>query len=399
MIASPLADETVSPRPAQPLSRQSSAPYLPALTGLRGIAAMWVVSYHLWQFSGSPKIAMPLGFFDVDLTPLLGSGFRGVDLFFVLSGFLLSMPFLRADRENLRRPNLFRYALRRCRRVLPAYYVQIVILCAVFYFIDDTRALTPANLTAHALLVQNFLPMSISLNGVYWTMPIEWDFYIVLPLMTLMLARFRPVITLLILVVITVMFRYACYRALTDPAWVQFVEFGKIMQLPARFDEFFYGVLGAWIFLRYPIRPNVACWMTIIGIAGIVAAIVINATVASFIYPAVLPWVLIGFSWLGISFGAIVLGSAAQYASWFGAKPVAWIGLISYSLYLWHYPLLGVAKHFGWTAASGATALLQNLVLLLPPILFVSWLSQHFVERPFLASRGPAHGMPASLEN
>ena len=59
--------------------------YLPALTGLRGIAAAWVLVFHLYQYSGSPDLG--------PLTSLAGCGYMGVDLFFVLSGFLLSMPF------------------------------------------------------------------------------------------------------------------------------------------------------------------------------------------------------------------------------------------------------------------------------------------------------------------
>ena len=394
------ADETVSTYLAQTLSRAPSANYLPALTGLRGIAACWVLLFHLWQFSGSPKLMLPLGFFDLDLTPLAAFGYMGVDLFFVLSGFLLSIPFLRADRDGTKRPNLVRYAIRRCRRVLPAYYVQLAIICAVSYFTGEMRALTPSNLIAHTLLVQNLFPSSVPLNGVYWTMPIEWDFYIVLPLMAFVLAKVRPAITLAILVTLSVAFRFACYRAVSDPAWAEFVDFGRIMQLPARLDEFFYGVLGAWLFLRYPFRTVTTRWMIVVGVAGVLSAIVVNANVANFIYPAKLPWILIGFTWLGLAFGAIVLGSAAQHGlqTWFSSRVVAWLGLISYSLYLWHYPLLDVALRFGWAASGGAPALLQNFVLLTPPILLVSWLSQHFVERPFLVSRHHRHGMPASLE-
>ena len=80
--------------------------YLPALTGLRGIAAAWVLLFHLYQYSGSPDLG--------PLTSLAGCGYMGVDLFFVLSGFLLSMPFHRARMEVAPPPNLLRYAWRRC---------------------------------------------------------------------------------------------------------------------------------------------------------------------------------------------------------------------------------------------------------------------------------------------
>ena len=84
------------------------------------------------------------------------------------------------------------------------------------------------------------------------------------------------------------------------------------------------------------------------------------------------------------------------------SRAIAWLGLISYSLYLWHYSLLQVAQHVEWIATGSASALLRNIVLLTPPILGVSWLSQHVVERPFLRTRARGareHGLPASLEN
>jgi peptidoglycan/LPS O-acetylase OafA/YrhL len=103
---------------------------------------------------------------------------------------------------------------------------------------------------------------------------------------------------------------------------------------------------------------------------------------------------------MGLSFGAIVLGAAVTPHR-LDARPIAWLGLISYSLYLWHYPLLKAAQYFGWPAWGDGIALLRNTLLFAPGILLVSWLSQHFVERPFLVARSRgerAHGMPASLE-
>jgi peptidoglycan/LPS O-acetylase OafA/YrhL len=107
---------------------------------------------------------------------------------------------------------------------------------------------------------------------------------------------------------------------------------------------------------------------------------------------------------MGLSFGATVYGAAAQSGSRlrFGGRVLGWLGLISYSLYLWHYPLLQVAQYFNGNATGGPSALLQNIIVLTPAILFVSWLSQHFVERPFLverSSRTPTHGMPASIDD
>ena len=77
---------------------------------------------------------------------------------------------------------------------------------------------------------------------------------------------------------------------------------------------------------------------------------------------------------------------AAAAQSWFRGRALAWLGLISYSLYLWHYPLLQVAQQFGFLAVGSPLAMLRTVFVVTAPILLVSWLSQHFVERPFLAS-------------
>lgn len=366
--------------------------YLPALTGLRGIAAAWVLVFHLFQFSGSPDLG--------PLTSLAGCGYMGVDLFFVLSGFLLSMPFHRARIDGVPQPNLLRYFWRRCKRVLPAYYVQIVIIVCALLYVGHAEMVTIPNLVAHAFLVGNFFPRQPMLNGIYWTMPIEWDFYATLPLFVLLFVRLRSLTTWIVLFVLTLAFRYACVRANGNVAWSEWVDYGRIMQLPARLDEFFYGILGAWIYLRYPISTKTARWFVVAGVIGIIGAMAAFHYVGNFIDEPKLPWTLLYFTWMGLSFGAIILGAAVTPHR-LDARPIAWLGLISYSLYLWHYPLLKAAQYFGWPAWGDGNAFLRNALVFTPAILLVSWLSQHFIERPFLVTRPRsehAHGMPASLE-
>jgi len=363
--------------------------YLPALTGLRGVAATWVLLFHLWQFAGSPSLAMPIGAASLSLTPLVRCGFMGVDLFFVLSGFLLAIPFHRAALGRSRTPRLATYWRRRCRRVLPAYYAQLIILVAVFAAWGQTEALGVANLGAHALLIQNFFAASVPLNGVYWTMPIEWDFYVVLPLMAWVLARLRPLPALAAMIGLSVGFRWICVLAAGDLAWPQWIDYSRIMQLPARLDEFFCGVLGAWWYLRRPLSGAAARTWVAAGLLGIACCMAFWELPGNFLAEARTPWVLVYFTCTGFAFGMLVRGAAGQPAAgavWFGGRALAWLGLISYSLYLWHYPLLLALAHFDLLASGGAFALLRNALVALPPILLVSWLSQYCVERPFLAS-------------
>ena len=64
---------------------------LPELTGLRGLAAVWVLIFHVWAFAGEP--ALSLGGSGISLAPLFATGWAGVDVFFTLSAFLLTLPF------------------------------------------------------------------------------------------------------------------------------------------------------------------------------------------------------------------------------------------------------------------------------------------------------------------
>jgi peptidoglycan/LPS O-acetylase OafA/YrhL len=359
--------------------------YVPALTGLRGIAAGWVLLFHLWQFSGSPALTIHIARLTIDFTPLAACGFLGVDLFFGLSGFLLSLPFHRAALTQAPMPSLRTFWIRRCRRVLPAYYVQLAIIVAALLAIGEMRALGPANLIGHVFLVQNFVPTREMLNGVYWTMPIEWDFYAVLPLLALALARCRKSLVTLVVLALVVAFRVLCYGAYSGVPWASHFDYGWIMQLPARLDEFFFGVLGAWMHVRRPLSVAAARRCLWTGAAGIAIAMAVFARVGNDLLPPQMPWMLLHFTWIGAAFGALILGAASQ-RRWFCWRWLAWLGLISYSLYLWHYPLLQVAQHFGLLAVGTPPDMVRTVFTVTAPILLASWLSQHFVERPFLAS-------------
>jgi peptidoglycan/LPS O-acetylase OafA/YrhL len=368
------------------MSSATGAPdYVPALTGLRGVAAGWVLVFHLWQFSGSPALAIHVAGSVIDFTPLASCGFLGVDLFFGLSGFLLSLPFHRAIRARASMPSLRTFWIRRCRRVLPAYYAQLAIIVAVMLAIGNAAALSPLNLAAHVLLAQNLAPVRETLNGVYWTMPIEWDFYAILPLLMLALMRFRAAWVLLGVMTLVAVFRVLCYGAYSGASWASHFDYGWIMQLPARLDEFFFGVLGAWMHVRRPLSVAAARRCLWTGAAGIAIAMAVFARVGNDLLPPQMPWMLLHFTWVGAAFGALILGAASQ-RRWFCWRWLAWLGLISYSLYLWHYPLLEVAQHFDLLATGDSAALLHTALVATPPILLVSWLSQHFVERPFLAA-------------
>ncbi len=362
--------------------------YFPNLTGVRGLAALWVLMYHAWQFANGPALVLPLPGIGLDLTPLFKCGYFGVDLFFVLSGFLLSMPFHRAALEGRPRPSLREFWIHRCRRVLPAYWLQLLILATIFLYVGQTSRIALRILGAHALLVQNIVPWPVPpLNPVYWSMPVEWDFYVALPLLALFAARCRWQLALSLVLVFVFAFRVLCYWSLTDPALKMFISYPDVHQLPARLDQFFIGVCAAWIMASRPPSPRAATAWLCGGIALIVTLAYVAAPRDDFLVRIDVPYLFFHHSVTALGFGMLVLGAAATTragTALFANRPMTFLGLISYSLYLWHYPILQVAQIAGLTSDTYAPAWVMVLVAAIPAILLIAWLSYRYVERPFL---------------
>ncbi|HEY2395916.1 MAG TPA: acyltransferase [Rudaea sp.] len=368
--------------------RAGTPSYFPALTGIRGIAALWVLMLHAWQFSGAPVLAVALPGGHLDLTPLFKCGYFGVDLFFVLSGFLLGMPFHRAFLAGTARPSLREFWIHRCRRVLPAYWMQLAILAAVYLYLGQADLAAPGNLFAHALLIQNVAPWPVTLlNPVYWSMPVEWDFYVALPLLAIFVTRCRWPLALLLAVSFAIAFRVLCYRSLTEASLAHVIGFGDVQQLPARLDQFFIGICAAWIVARTPPSPRTSLACMFAGVIGIVAMAYAAAPRDDFLVRIDVPYLFFHHTLTAIAFGLITLGAAGGTrigAAVLANRPVTFLGLISYSLYLWHYPLLSAAHAAGWMDGAHVAPWLVVALIVVPLVLLVAWLSWKFVERPFL---------------
>ena len=149
----------------------ATADHVATLTGLRGLAAVWVMLLHLWLLAGAPALTV-LG---VDVTAPFSTGYLGVDLFFVLSGFLLARPFLRWRDGHAPFPNLAIYFKRRALRVLPAFYVQLAFLLVLAKLTTGAWPVDALQLLAYLTLQFWLHPgMGGLLNGVWWTLPVEW---------------------------------------------------------------------------------------------------------------------------------------------------------------------------------------------------------------------------------
>jgi peptidoglycan/LPS O-acetylase OafA/YrhL len=352
---------------------------LPALTGLRGIAAVLVVGLHLWLACGSPAIVM-LGY---PLHAWAACGYLGVDLFFVLSGFLLALPFVAAARGERPFPSLRTFFARRARRVLPAYWVNIAVLVVVAYAIDRT-VFEARTLAAHVALLQVLLPGVQTINPVTWTLPVEWTFYLVLPLAGwAMLRGARWPFLLALALVWAVTTRLLVYDWWWDgrTGWV--ATPGSILHFNARVDQFAFGVVAAWVHFSVPISVVTRRVLLALGIVGLLSLVPWLAARGDVFGNADYPWLLWHFTVVALMWTLVVLGLAAPVSSRDARTPkvLSFLGMISFSLYLWHLPVIAWVWRSAIPASLGvpvaaAVALIGALLL--------AWLSYRFVERPFL---------------
>ena len=165
-----------------------------ALEGVRGLAALAVFGFHAWLYTRAHVIADARGQ-GVD-DQLLSQLRVGLVLFFVLSGFLLYGPWVRAGLDRARRPALGRYARRRLARILPAYYLAIGVAILVLWPLEGSPGvrLPPAGkLPLFLILGQNQDPQTVlTLVPPTWTLAIEASFYLVLPVFGWLALRARP---------------------------------------------------------------------------------------------------------------------------------------------------------------------------------------------------------------
>ncbi|MFA5627748.1 MAG: acyltransferase [Thiohalomonadaceae bacterium] len=366
-----------------------------ALTGIRGWAALWVLFYHAWVIAVPRRINLPLGDWTLDLTPFFSIGWAGVPIFFVLSGFLLALPFAAWQAGMRERPAPGRYLFRRVVRVFPAYYAQLLLLLLLAIVLHGQIPLNDLGAVWRHLLML-FVPPPLGttpLNGVWWTLPIEFSFYLVLPLMAFLLRPSRWWLLLATVVGSMLLWRgvtISLLAAETVP-----VRLLMAYQLPGSLDSFGLGMLGAGLYVNRA-RLGLA-QLSNFYLAAITtsALLIVVATLYWMHYNYLDYWQhsLIFYTWtplFGTAISALLFAgvSGCRLANGlFGNRVMIFCGLISYSVYLWHYPVMGwllksdfILGHEGYNLPR----LLSAAVLI---TFLLASLSYAFIERPMMRLR------------
>lgn len=344
--------------------RTGSGWRLPQLDGLRGIAAMMVLISHVW--SRTPGIEYSWPYAAVDR-----GGAGGVLLFFALSGFLLYLPWRRSELEGRPTPSLRDYALRRCLRIMPAYYVSVVALAVLRVVVGGQEPISAQAMALHFL----FLPtLGAPLQTVYWTLQTEEFFYWVLPLLHRVIATWGPRLMWLGACVIAAAWTWIGIRWLSGRTLQHWLE-----QTPLFLPAFGLGIWTAVVWSRDRTAPGAGRYVWL-GAFAYFALAPLAAYVSRQTHHVLTPITMVA---LAPAASLLVLGAARGGAPLLAHPVLRFLGGISFSIYLWHFVVIRVVpvpapiSEMFWTRVLYTTAITV-------PAATVSFL---FVERPFLKLR------------
>lgn len=338
-------------------SRAGGISYIPAVDGLRAVAIVPVILFHCG-------------------TNIFRGGFVGVDVFFVISGFLITSLIVRSiEKGEFSIADFYR---RRIRRIFPALFVMMATALMTGYFL-----LLPARFDE---LARSALSAALSLSNLYfwrfsgyfdtkseeqpllhtWSLGVEEQYYLLFPLALAILYKiFREkpkaaVITLLVI-------------SLSISVWLTPLRpTAGFYLLPARAWEMMLG--GLLAFLAPTDRGKAI--NSVVGVAGLTAI-----TVAVFSISTFTPWpgyaALLPTTGAALTIYSIRMGSGAASAM-LATGPMVAVGRMSYSLYLWHWPILVFARYLTQPTLSARVT-----VIAIMSTVVVSALSWRYVEQPF----------------
>jgi peptidoglycan/LPS O-acetylase OafA/YrhL len=382
------------------------------LDGVRGLLCLMIAVTHITGHY-SPKTAATWQ------TNVFGFS---LVYFFVLSGFLLSLPFIRnliKDRASATLPNVTDYTVHRLARIMPAYVVIFLLvnfLLQVSYVQNPalqplgtdagTGMITdPGMLIANLTLTQSYFPAYIQ-TGINpaWSLTLEYAFYASLPLMFMAVFRLRKRLALNPLVLalavpgtliaiglvgralIPLVFAHA---GTTDflilnwgPNWA--AVFTKSFLTNA--DNFAFGMLAAIVFVameRGDLPERLSRRVRMVSTVAILPILLVCGVLLVFASQ----FVTFG---VGIVAGLMILiivaplarHQTSRLATALDFRPIRFVGEISLSAYLWHFPVLLMLGRLGWMAGDTLPGMLMNCVLALAVTILLGSITYYLIEKP-----------------
>jgi peptidoglycan/LPS O-acetylase OafA/YrhL len=360
------------------------------LDGLRGVAALYVMFGHAWLIIWPDMRFAPRGVTGA-LTTWLAFGHVAVAVFIVVSGFCLALPVVKAGGEL--RGGARRFFARRAKRIIPPYYFAIAlssILLATLigqptgsrwdFSIPFGGRDWIHSLVTHVFFLNDFWDV-YKLNGVFWSIAVEWQIYFLFPPLVILWRRISPLAATLIAVVLSFAAAWWTRDWAMDQRFIQFVGL------------FALGMLGAHV----AFAPQCAVAIRKIPLAAIFGLSAAAAVGICLTGPAAAlgQWLLPLDFLVGVATIAWIVRACLcaqnQRRVFLSGRPIVFVGEFSYSLYLIHFPLLQVIWQYAIAPrgldASAAFALLALAGA--PLVVFAAFIFFLACERPFL-NRRPA---------
>jgi peptidoglycan/LPS O-acetylase OafA/YrhL len=384
------------------------------LEGLRGLAALGVVVFHVWYFASPNRERGGLGPLDLVIPDLV----FGVTLFFALSGFLLYRPYVASLLRGTPLPSVRKYFRNRALRIFPAYWVILLVSALVLQSVlvrEGNRLYSGSGADAglllqSALLIQNFRSSTLGIGiGPAWFLAVEMVFYLVLPLLAVSVwaiahgratrsarrfAALVPPVALLLLglsgkataaFLVTPAHPYASWNA----DWHSVI----VRSFWGQADLFAFGMALAIVRIDWEDGLlDLPRWWRKVAFGGALAGYVVTAK-ETYLYEQLTysPYNTLMAAACGLLLALIVLPSRDAVrlpllVRALEARILVGLGVISYSLYLWHEPLARFLEAHGWTFA-GPGGFFVNIALVLAVAVPLSLVTHRFVEVPALRLR------------
>ena len=361
--------------PSSEASRPIDTGRIPSLDGLRGIAILLVLFQHLWHTL--PGFLSPLGLF-------AGNGGLGVSVFFLLSGYLIYSLSVR-EYQKSGGFEWKQFYIRRALRIFPCFYFYILVILALAHFgwitVTDRTIFAAATFTLNYHHLWDPWPVGLDypVIGHYWTLALEEQFYLTWPLLMLLFARRKLVATLAGFIVIAPVIRIVCYFLAPDSR----PQIG--MMFHTAFDSIAAGVLLGEL-MRVPDTraklQNLAANRWILGTA-ILYPTIVSPVLGMRFEGAYL--ITVGKTLDFICIGLVLVAAVSQpgtplfrFLNW---RPLAFVGVLSYSLYVWNNLFL-----------NGETSWIVNTFPLnLMCVIGMGLFSYYLIEKPFLKLKDHFH--------
>jgi len=350
---------------AAPARRQN-----PWLDLTRGLAIVFVLLRHGEKALSEANLAA-----DGLLHNVMMNGWIGVDLFFVLSGYLIASHLLKERETGIR---ILHYLTQRALRILPAYFavLALIVAGAFPYFVVDPAYLG-VRIAYHLLLLQDYLPSNI--NVVFWSLGVEEKFYLLAPLAVagLMALRTPSRVGMVVLALLVISSGLRLIQFESRPLW-DYVSFFQELRSPFHMslEPLLAGLAIAHarhvkLLDRLP-RSPVLLMAVLAVLLGFMAS---HQFMAEFtLVDVVLQPALISLLCAGLVAASVGLSGTPLP----GASLARVSARLSYCLYLVHFPLLPAAQ--AW--AGGSAVLFWTIYLSLS--IAVAWIIHRLIERPFL---------------